>query len=71
MLSGRPRRRGQRTWVFVGVFTSARRRRRWYLVDCDEAEIADRNAKSVASYAVDPEQVGRRGRVSSELLADG
>ena len=42
-----------------------------YFVDCNEAEIADRSANSVASYAVDPEQAGRLWEVSSELLADG
>ncbi len=42
-----------------------------YFVDCNEAEIADRSANSVASYAVDPEQAGRLWELSSEFLADG
>jgi NAD(P)-dependent dehydrogenase (short-subunit alcohol dehydrogenase family) len=41
-----------------------------YFVDCNEAEVADRSAISVASYAVDPEQAGRLWEVSSELLAN-
>jgi NAD(P)-dependent dehydrogenase (short-subunit alcohol dehydrogenase family) len=41
-----------------------------YFVDCNEAEVSDRSATTVASYAVDPEQADRLWEVSSELLDD-